>query len=532
MTVPASFPMIPFPWKGNPMPNTLDTLPAEERDYLVALRNGDADPRTEYEWKTKPYRHQAVFLEYARRFPHLFFHGEQGVGKTKSTIDLLDFEADRGGLQRVLVVCPNSIKRNWRREFLVHSRRYDDDAVFVLEGSKAKKKKILDAWKPGIYIANYELIRSFKASGDSLALLDWDYVVADEASKMKHRTSKQSKAMHDFADFCPARRIALTGTPITKSPFDLFSIFRFLDPSIFGKKWMPFAHKFADYRQRQIPGRPAFWEVLEYENLGELTRLAYSIGLQYRKEDCLDLPPKVYKERYVAMPKVVRDVYDNLRDDLVAEIETEKGQGVEVTAANVLAKLGKLRQITSGFVYDGEGDTRTVVEMARRPKLEELTEMLDEIDGPFLVWAVFQEDVHAITAKLADAGVNVSAIHGAVPQEERQEIVDDFQAQGENAPRALVCQTSTCAYGLTLTAASTSIVYSRDANLEHRLQMADRIHRIGQTKTATIIDLVVEDSVDELDLDLLAGKFKLSELVTRFDLETLFLSGNQKRKKA
>ncbi len=491
--------------------------------YLHDVRSGKVEPRTDYGFKLKPFPHQRVIFEYFRYVRNLFLNGDQGVGKTKCVIDYLDFEAERKGLQRCLVVVPNALKYNWLREYGVHGRVYGD-SVFVVPDSKPKRERLLAKQAPGVYIVNYEKVRSMESSGDALHRFKWDWVVADESSSIKHRQSKQSKAMHKLADNCPeARRVIMTGTPVTQGPLDLYSQFRFLDKSIFGSSFVNFSTKYARFRLVNIPGRKPFQEVVGYQGLEELSERAYSIGVKYDKEECLDdLPPKSETVRVVTMPPQMRKDYKSLAEELLLEVKTSAGSR-EISVPNVLAKLTKLRQVSSGFVYEGEGDNRVVIRMRSAPKLLELKSMIEDsyFNGPFLVWTIFREESEMIMDLLDSCGVPNDSIHGGVPKEDRQSIVDQFQEGPKDEVRALICQTSICAYGLTLTAAADSVVVSRSPNLEHWLQLQDRIHRIGQERPCLITSLVVDESVDVMDMEILEGKLDVAKVVTGIGLETL-----------
>ena len=148
-----------------------------------------------------------------------------------------------------------------------------------------------------------------------------------------------------------------------------------------------------------------------------------------------------------------------------------------------------------------------------RTKFSELIDILDETSGKVIIWASFVHDITAIRDALAkeygeEAGVTY---YGETPQEERQQIVKNFQE--DETTRFFIGQPRTGGFGLTLTAASTVIYYSNSYDLEIRLQSEDRAHRIGQKNNVTYIDLIAEDTVDEKIVKALRDKINIASEV-------------------
>ncbi len=488
-------------------------------DLLASIRSGETNPSIQ-PTKTKPYRHQRVIGDYLRAMPNVAVFCDQGTGKTKAVIDFLDARSADEGVERILVIAPNTVVRTWEREVEKHSLYYDG-YVHVLRGGSTKVRAILEDDRMGIHVINYEALQALWRYeqfdiANSLQGGIWDIVIADESSKIKHHTSMRAKRLHAFAKLQPdCRRIILTGTPVTHSPLDIFSQYLFLDPSIFGNKWTKFRARYAETVKKPFgPGGRNITIVEGYKNLDELHDMKYRIAVRYTKKECLDLPEKVYSVRTIPWPQKLRKVYDDLKDQYLAEFK----DGTKITASNILARLGRLRQVASGFLYGEDGE---VLDLKYNPKLEALMEIIEESSGPIIVWVAFTEDIHRIEHALNKAEIVSASIHGDVKLDDRQEIIDRFQ---DGKTPVLVCQVAAAAHGITLTASDTSVYYSQTMNAEDRWQSEDRSHRIGQKNAVTLIDLEMESSIDGYIAGNLRNKKTLAAAVVE-DIHTGNLPG-------
>lgn len=200
------------------------------------------------------------------------------------------------------------------------------------------------------------------------------------------------------------------------------------------------------------------------------------------------MPEKIYKQHPFEMTAEQSRAYEMLSEQL--RVRLEDGEEAVVSA---LASLVKLQQITSGFVIPpGGGDPIYVGE--KSPRLAALVELVEDLNGQFIVWARFREELSHIAAALRKAGLRVAEYHGGVNAADREAAVDGFQ-RGEID--VFVGQPQSGGIGLTLTRAETVIYYSNDFNLETRLQSEDRAHRIGTKHHVVYIDLVAQDTIDE-----------------------------------
>jgi SNF2 family DNA or RNA helicase len=243
-----------------------------------------------------------------------------------------------------------------------------------------------------------------------------------------------------------------------------------------------------------------------FQNLTELNRLLLPFSYRVRKEDCLDLPDKVYIKREVELTKEQQKLYSDLKSHAIAFVE-QKGM---ITASTILTQILRLQQVCSGFAKLEDGSIVTVD--TQKPK--ELLAVLEETDGKVIIWANFTHDILSIrTAIAAEYGPEtVETFYGATKGEERQDIVEKFQDPAHPL-RFFVGQPRTGGYGLTLTEAKTVIYYSNGYDLEVRLQSEDRAHRIGQTNKVTYIDIITKGTIDEKILQALRNKINISSLV-------------------
>jgi SNF2 family DNA or RNA helicase len=204
------------------------------------------------------------------------------------------------------------------------------------------------------------------------------------------------------------------------------------------------------------------------------------------KNECLDLPEKIYKTITFELDSDQRRAYEKMQNELRIEL----GDSTELPVSE-LASLIKLQQITSGYVNTPMG-VQYVSD--KNPRLETLMDIIEDLDGQFIIWARFREELSAIAAALTNAQINNVEYHGGVDVANRERAVNMFS---NGSARAFVGQPQSGGIGLTLTAAETVIYFSNDFNLETRLQSEDRAHRIGTKRNVVYIDIAAENTIDE-----------------------------------
>jgi SNF2 family DNA or RNA helicase len=252
-------------------------------------------------------------------------------------------------------------------------------------------------------------------------------------------------------------------------------------------------------------GNHSFQKIIGYQRLDELQERLSEFAFRVTKEECLDLPPKVYVKREVALtPEQIR-VYNEMKVMALASFK----EGMSTTV-NALTQLLRLHQIVCGHTKLDDG---TVVEIPNN-SVAELLAVVEETSGKIIIWANYRHDIEAIKLALQkEYGMNsVATYYGDTEAGERQQIVTDFQ-NPEHDLRFFIGNPRTGGYGLTLTAASVVVYYSNSFDLEVRLQSEDRAHRIGQAKSVTYVDLMSPKTVDEKIVKALRDKISIADQV-------------------
>ena len=449
-----------------------------------------------YIFFTEPYAHQREAFEVSVEAKVFALLLDMGTGKTKVTLDTTGFLFKKSLIELVLVVAPKGVIANWIPEIETHlppdikrevvlwnpslSQKRRDELNELHKKSSKLKFLLMNveafSTKKGVDVAEL-FVKRFKT-----------FMVVDESTTIKNRKAKRTKALCAVGRGAVYRRI-LTGSPVTRSPLDLFSQMAFLDPSILGfNSFYAFQGRYSIV-QRRTMGAHSFNHVVGFRRLDELTDKLSKHSYRVKKSDCLDLPDKVYTKRIVALTPEQQRAYQQMKKLALARLDS----GELSTTKNVLTQIMRLQQICCGNLTDDDGNVHALPSN----RIKELMDLCEEIQGKAIIWATWTMDIRSIADALRDRyGVQaVSKLHGETPDSERQQIVEDFQNRRSEL-RFLVGHPKTGGYGLTLTAASTVIYYSNSYDLELRVQSEDRAHRIGQTNKVTYVDLIVPGTID------------------------------------
>ncbi|MBR2697811.1 MAG: DEAD/DEAH box helicase [Clostridia bacterium] len=419
-----------------------------------------------------------------------------------------------GYIRRLLIIAPTSVCAVWPAEF----QRFGDfpARVGLLLGDHAARLRTLkylsgpaptNSPEPlRVAVINYESawrLKSPDGKRDYLQEFAADMVVCDESQRIKSPSAKQSKAVWQLGALARYRLI-LSGTPIQKDTRDIWSQWHFLAPEVFPISYHAFQNRYA------IMGGFEGKQYLGSRNIEELTRKTHACGFRIRKEECLDLPPKIFEDYPVRLDEKSMRLYRQIQKQAVAELE-----GSEITANHVLVRMLRLQQLTGGFLVDDRGEKHQV-NTAKLDALDDIIESLVMDEGKkLIVFSRFLAEMDAIeerlAARLSKARMTSVRIDGSVKASERGGIVQQFQTD----PRCMVFlgELDACAEGLTLTAAQTVVYYSVNWNLAKYQQSADRVHRIGQTGTCTYIHLICPRTIDTKIMDALKSKSDLAKSV-------------------
>lgn len=503
---------------------------AERRDRIdpaLALASAEDAPGPDV-----LYQYQRVGTQFLRIAGSALLADEMGTGKTIQTIMAL--EADDA--YPALVVCPNSVKAVWEREY---ARWAPGRTIAVAGNGTATAKKAVEQVANGladVLVVNWESLRSLsrlapygsirlqgckncepgstrrpdlcQKEDKVLNLIRWGAVVADEAHRGKSPRADQTRALWAIGDRAD-RRIALTGTPIANSAADLWSVMRFVAPSEYPSKgaWID---RYALTEANFFSGG---MDVLGLNpaTRPELDRYFRPRFLRRTKAEVLpDLPPKVYQRRDVFLSGKQKKAYDQLSAGMIAEIE-----GGVILADNALTASLRLRQLASAY-----GTVKSTVgpDWDKQVKLEEPSSKLDELeavlaelgDRQVVVFAESSQLINLAYDRLLSAGMpGVATITGSTPQGTRDRNIEEFQA---GDVRVLMLTVAAGGEGITLTAADTCIFLQRPWSAVLNAQAEDRLHRVGQEgQSVTYIDLVTAGTIEERVFEALAEKTRRLE---------------------
>jgi SNF2 family DNA or RNA helicase len=469
-----------------------------------------------YKYKLPPFNHQAEALDDGWDRIEFGLFMEMGTGKSKVLIDNMGMLYQSGLINFALVIAPKGVYRNWvAKEIPEHMS--DDIPHRVIRWVSSPNKKQTEEMRSvkdkfnglTIFVMNVESFSSLKGknAGEWMAraLGSNGMIAIDESTTIKNHKAKRTKALMKIAAGFKYRRL-LTGSPITKSPMDIYSQCEFLRPGLLGyDSYYAFQGRYAVV-QRKTMGQAAFQQIIGFKNLDELTNKIDMFSFRVLKKDCLDLPDKIYTARYVGMTSEQFKMYEDVRRHAMVLLD----DGELVTAPAVITQMLRLQQIMSGHLKTDDG------EMLYFPskRMDALTEIMDEHDGKAIIWSRFRYDIQQITQMLNDkfGEGSAAAYFGDTTDDERNNIVKNFQ--NPNHPlRFFVGNPATAGYGLTLTEANLVVYYANDFNLETRIQSEDRAHRIGQKNNVTYIDLICEGSIDERIVKALRTKIDIGAKV-------------------
>ena len=467
-----------------------------------------------YEFKTKPYEHQKNVLRESWNKPYYGYFMEMGTGKTKVAIDNIGVLFNEKRITAALILAPKGVFGNWTdKEFPTHMPDELFEQTMILQWQPNHTQTYIKSLQEmfsrneglTVFVMNIEALSSAKGVEHAQMFLKTfpdSMVVVDESTTIKNRSALRTKNIIKLGEKAKYRRI-LTGSPITKSPMDLFSQCAFLSEAALGfKSYYSFQNRYAIVVNKQM-GPKVFKDIAGYRRLDELSEKLQQFSSRITKDECLDLPEKVYQPRYIALSEKQKPVYEQMRRLALAKLEN----GELATTASVLTQIMRMQQIICGILTTDDGEIQEI----DRVRLSNLMEVLEETSGKVVIWATFTHSILQIRDAIAKeyGEDSVACYYGATETDERTNIVRTFQ-DPDSPLRFFIGQPKTGGYGITLTAASTMIYYSNSYDLEIRLQSEDRIHRIGQPNHCTYIDFVTPKTVDEKILKALRSKIDIA----------------------
>lgn len=462
--------------------------------------------------RTTPLKHQQECFDISKDREYFALFLEQGLGKTKIIIDNAFYLFNEGKIDRVIVIAPSGVHRNWAESELPKHAWEPYDIVVWKPGNLPRTCKSIETLAGSVKLkwlcVNIEAIRKLPATLVKF-ITKTSMVVVDESTIIKNHHAIQTKAAISLGRKANYRRI-LNGTPVTQGPMDLWGQCLFLYHNVFDQ------HSFISFRgmyaetMMQVMGTKYFTKIIGYKNLHVLTESLKRFSIRLEKSECLDLPEKIYARHPVELTVEQKKMYKEMKELRVAELKKEERENGVVSAPSVLSALIKLQQIANGFIIDED----KVPHPISNNRIEALKVLLGTAPKKTVIWSLFRAPIPQIVAMLKlHHGANcVVEYHGGISQDNRAVAVREFQ---ENPKTLFFVASYAAKKGLNLYAASNMIYYSNSYSLDTRLQSEDRIHRIGQDRGCLYTDLYSPDTVDEKIHMALMGKRDIADQILK-----------------
>ena len=414
-----------------------------------------------------PLEHQKEAIQKLVENKKFILADDMGLGKTTSTI----IAALESGSKKVLIICPATLKINWKREI----ENYSDKSVYIAEG----KNFSTDA---DYVIINYDIIKNFhdtKKKGESQILdANFDLVVVDEAHYIKNATAQRTKLINDLVKKVD-RLWLLTGTPMTSRPIDYFNLLSLIESPV-AKNWMAYAIRYCQGYQFNVGGRKV-WNVMGASNLEELRDRTSGLTLRRLKENVLDLPDKIITPVYLRLKsKMYEEIMGEYYDWYDKNPEESKSLTVQFT------KLTKIRQVIAD-----EKVSQTI----------ELAENIVEQGKKVIIFCNFTDSLNKICEHFGKVAVK---INGSMSKPERQHSVDSFQENDKI--KVLVGNIKAAGVGITLTAAEAVIMNDLSFLPSDHAQAEDRAYRYGQKNNVLVYYPIFENTIEGIIYDILNNK--------------------------
>jgi SNF2 family DNA or RNA helicase len=475
-----------------------------------------------YKFKTKPYAHQITALEKSWNKAHFAYFMEMGTGKSKVLIDNIAMLYDKGKINGALIVAPKGVYQNWFDiEIPNHMPTHIEKKMVLwkasfMKGNEIVSKEVDALFETGtdlhILVMNVEALSTKNGVTFANKFLSCHetLMAIDESTTIKNPDAIRTKSIVQLGRSAKYRRI-LTGSPVTKSPLDLYKQCEFLDEGLLDyTSYYAFKTRYAVLRTANFGGR-SVQIVVGYRNLDELSERIEKFSYRVLKEDCLDLPSYSFTKRIIQLSKEQKKIYDSMKQLALAQLGDKL-----MTTATALVQLMRLHQITCGHFKSDDGTTQKI----KNERLDALMDILSEVENKAVIWAHYKYDIEIIVEAIKKEYGPDSYVtyYGDTPSEIRQNNIKLFQDENSKV-RFLIGTPQTGGYGITLTAGNVMIYYSNGYDLEKRTQSEARINRAGQKRKMTYIDIIAEDTVDEKIVNALRKKIDIASKVMGEELK-------------
>jgi len=381
-----------------------------------------------YPFRNKPFLHQAAFLQRFWEDPHVALLADMGTGKSFMLINNAAMLYDKGKINAMLVVAPKGVYRNWYTgEIPKHMPEHVPYTMACWSPTPRKAEReqmdqMLNAVDTlRILVMNVEAFSTEKGVAFARTFLRVTnaYMAIDESTTIKTPNAKRTKNIIKAGKEARYKRIA-TGSPVTKSPLDLFSQCEFLSPTCLNyNSFYAFQARYAVLVERRMPTH-TFKQIVGYRHLEELQKKLNHFSFRVTKEECLDLPDKVFIRRDIELTDEQAKAYSQMKLMALTMID-----GNLMSTKNALTQIMRLHQIVCGHVKYDDG---TEVDLPNN-RIKELLATIEECDGKIIIWANYRRDIENIKKALAEeyGMTTVATYYGDTEAEDRQSIVEKFQ---------------------------------------------------------------------------------------------------------
>ena len=381
-----------------------------------------------YKFKTNPYAHQLVALEKSWDKTEYGYFMEMGTGKSKVLVDNMAMLYDKGKINGTLIVAPKGVYRTWLdQEIPQHlpSHIQPKMVLWTALTSQKKDKEYRLLFETGhdlhILIMNVEALSTKKGLdfANKFMRCHKTLLAIDESTTIKNPSAKRTKSILQLGKQAEYRRI-LTGSPVTKSPLDLYTQCAFLNEFLLGfTSFYTFRNRYAHMIERNFGGRRVQL-IGSYKRLDELAESLKKFSYRVLKEDCLDLPEKVYTRREVDLTDEQSKAYATMKSAALALLN-----GKMATAPHVLTQMMRLHQITCGHLKNDDGTTTTL----KNNRMKELLSLLEEVEGKVIIWANYIYDIENIVKTIKEEYGEDSIVqyYGATSSDDRSKAIKNFQ---------------------------------------------------------------------------------------------------------
>lgn len=435
--------------------------------------------------------HQARAVEKLKlsRVGALFM--EMGTGKSRTAIEIVATRQHK--ISRVIWLCPVALKQTVKFEILKHTDASESD-INVFDDKTGNSKLPSSFW----HVVGVESVSASTRVALALhALIDSKtMVIMDESSYIKGPFSTRTMRVTEYAK--KARyRLILTGTPISQGVVDLFAQMKFLSPEILGyNSFYTFARRHLIYSDR-FPGM-----IISSKNIPFLSAQIEPYVYQVTKDECMDLPDKMYDHFSFDMTREQKRIYEEAKEywfEQLVDYNSDYQRSIVI-----MGMFTALQQVACGFWHRRVKGGWETVEMYHH-RLEYLQDAIDRASGQIVIWSKYQHDIAEIKEMLQKQYGNdsVCLFHGDINEKQRAAELDKFHS---GSARFFLATPQCGGYGLTLNEAETVIFYSNGFKYSERIQAEDRTHRIGQTKRVLYIDIWADCGIEDRISSALASK--------------------------